>query len=315
MRSAFFYLNLNEHGFLYNWGIYGENRVHYTWSQESEAREGREDEEDEADKDRRKKKKQVKPKMLRECMKYLLLFAATLLLLIFSSCSRDSQNRISAAVPPFLPPLLSLLPNSLSKKVTSFTSSLSPRIVGIEGMVEDCTCAVEVEMKCPVIQFFYILSLQFVHECIGSLLHNLDQLCNTTFFKYFKVNYLKPCPFWDDPHVCEAIAPKDGEEGGSCGVQPCSENEIPPLWRERERERKDCEERERSEREKSKIEKEREGGGPEWIDRNERLWIVQDDEDGKEEGALSYINLKINPEKYTGYGFVLFILMLFFYIV
>ena len=36
----------------------------------------------------------------------------------------------------------------------------------------------------------------------------------------------------------------------------------------------------------------------EWIDRDEKLWINQDDNDH----LISYVDLHLNPEKYTGYG-------------
>lgn len=42
----------------------------------------------------------------------------------------------------------------------------------------------------------------------------------STFFRYFKVNYLKECPFWDERTLCGVDGP------GECGICECDENEV-----------------------------------------------------------------------------------------
>jgi len=49
----------------------------------------------------------------------------------------------------------------------------------------------------------------------------LNDLVNTTFFKYFLVNLEKPCPFWHEEGFCVM---KD------CAVCVCDENEVPSSW-------------------------------------------------------------------------------------
>lgn len=48
----------------------------------------------------------------------------------------------------------------------------------------------------------------------------------STYFRYFKVNYLKDCPFWVEHALCSADGP------GECGICECDENEVnyPCIW-------------------------------------------------------------------------------------
>jgi len=96
---------------------------------------------------------------------------------------------------------------------------------------------------------------------------------NTTFFRYFKVNYFKECPFWVENYLCSA----DG--GGDCHICECDENEIPEPWRQ------------------GKVEPTRSDMIHNWQEKDEDVWIIQDDT----EDTL-YVNLQLNPERFTGYG-------------
>jgi ERO1-like protein alpha len=78
-----------------------------------------------------------------------------------------------------------------------------------------------------------------------------------------------------------------------CGVSPCEENELPPSWRN-QKDKKDCEQRSRSKVDQTLPIKDK----PKWTDKQDKLWIIQDED----EEYLSYVNLKLNKEKYTGYG-------------
>jgi ERO1-like protein alpha len=105
----------------------------------------------------------------------------------------------------------------------------------------------------------------------------LNQLKKSTFFRTFKVNLHNECPFWQDSSQC---ALKGCEVCGECS------NEIPSVWKDPytapvafNRLGKDFHE---------------------WEDENECLWIVQDDISDRNK-PISYINLQLNPEGFTGY--------------
>jgi hypothetical protein len=42
----------------------------------------------------------------------------------------------------------------------------------------------------------------------------------TKFFKFFKVNFVRECPFWVEEYLCSLT------EGGGCGVCACEDNEV-----------------------------------------------------------------------------------------
>jgi ERO1-like protein alpha len=133
--------------------------------------------------------------------------------------------------------------------------------VTLKGVVDDCCCKAE---KVDSYNTAHITSV-------------LSKLTKTEFFKYFKVNYLKPCPFWAENYLCSMT------EGGGCGICECKEEEIPKPWVQT----------------------------PKEIDVNTKvdsnfikshndasdIWCDCDDD----EKNMVYINLLLNPERYTGY--------------
>ncbi|KAK1235593.1 endoplasmic oxidoreductin-1 [Marasmius sp. AFHP31] len=56
----------------------------------------------------------------------------------------------------------------------------------------------------------------------GDLFHNLHELVQTPFFKYFQVDLYRECPFWDDNGSCN---------NPGCAITTVDESEIPPRWR------------------------------------------------------------------------------------
>ncbi|KAL2304106.1 hypothetical protein Nmel_009398 [Mimus melanotis] len=72
----------------------------------------------------------------------------------------------------------------------------------VTGYLDDCTCDVE------TIDAFNNYKL----------FPRLNELLESDYFRYYKVNLQKPCPFWDDNSHCGMR---------DCAVQPCPSDEVP----------------------------------------------------------------------------------------
>jgi len=131
-----------------------------------------------------------------------------------------------------------------------------------EGQVEDCQCKVEV-----------------VNDVVPSLEHHLKQVVSHKFFSFFKVNIFKECSFWVENMLCGLT------EGGGCGVCICEEDEIPKPWKEEEKEFKE----DSVDVSLRGLEK--------WSDKEENFWT----NDRQDDPESMYINLQLNPERFTGY--------------
>ncbi|XP_071730079.1 endoplasmic reticulum oxidoreductin-1-like isoform X2 [Rutidosis leptorrhynchoides] len=142
------------------------------------------------------------------------------------------------------------------------------------GIVEDCCCDYE--------------TVDSVNEAV--LYPLLQQLVTTPFFRYFKVKLWCDCPFWPDDGMCRLR---------DCSVCECPENEFPEPFKRPSQNilAKDdlvCQE-----------------GKPEAaVDRTLdakafRGWAVVDNpwtnDDETDNGEMTYVNLQLNPERYTGY--------------
>ncbi|KAF4318592.1 hypothetical protein JM18_001990 [Phytophthora kernoviae] len=158
----------------------------------------------------------------------------------------------------------------------------------LTGSVRDSACDYETVDKA-------------VNEHFHPLLHELSRL---TFFRYFKVDLGKECPYWQDDGMCASI---------DCAVCECPSDEIPAPWSQldkqavRSRSREDSEEgkpcsEQTGESTLSKVERKNAVAGEsfnEWEEvSNANVWATQ----GESEEAMAYINLLENPERYTGYS-------------
>ncbi|KAL6076141.1 protein folding in endoplasmic reticulum, variant 2 [Balamuthia mandrillaris] len=131
----------------------------------------------------------------------------------------------------------------------------------VKGVVDDCCCEVETVNK----------QADQIHEQLAGLKAR-------TFFKYFKINLFRDCPFWAEEYLCSM-----SEEGGGCGVCACPDDEIPTPWRLEESQKLDT-------TVDTKL--------GEWEDEEDEVWTYQDHTDKDS----SYVNLELNPERYTGYS-------------
>ncbi|EQC39247.1 hypothetical protein SDRG_03452 [Saprolegnia diclina VS20] len=125
----------------------------------------------------------------------------------------------------------------------------------------------------------------------------LDELRTLSFFRYFKADLTKECPFWHSNNQC---ANRD------CSVCECAKEEIPAKWYAQDEAAKEAREREaqqpcddqRGEGELSKIDRANAAVGT-----NFNPWSTAAIEDDvPNEDAMIYVNLLENPERFTGYS-------------
>lgn len=166
----------------------------------------------------------------------------------------------------------------------------------LQGEVDDCSCKVE--------------TLDSLNN--NKIYPRLKSLLSRNYFRYFKVNLQKHCPFWSDDGRC---ALKD------CHVDVCDENEVPIKTKKedggpehekskyseqsnKQRGDKTLEESCAEERELSALDttisKEKMAEFETWKEHDESLpmFCEIDDEDSN---GMEYVDLLLNPERYTGY--------------
>ncbi|XP_048734876.1 ERO1-like protein beta isoform X2 [Ostrea edulis] len=165
----------------------------------------------------------------------------------------------------------------------------NPCFCKLQGEVDDCSCKVE---------NLDSLNNRKIYPILKSLLQR-------DYFRYFKVNLMKPCPFWSDDSRC---ALKD------CHVQSCSEDEVPEglkangngnskeinKYSEEAQKEHNCDQ----ERELSALDRTISAESLEafknWTrhdDRQETFCEIDDDDTPD----CQYVDLLLNPERYTGY--------------
>ncbi|PKU64309.1 endoplasmic reticulum oxidoreductin-1 [Dendrobium catenatum] len=141
------------------------------------------------------------------------------------------------------------------------------------GIVEDCACGYETVDS---------LNKEVLHPI-------LQELVATPFFRYFKVKLWCDCPFWPDDGMCRLR---------DCSVCECPDNEFPEPFKKPfaglSADDLICQE-----------------GKPEAVvdrtlDRKAfRGWVVIDNpwtnDDETDNAEMTYVNLQLNPERYTGY--------------
>ena len=135
--------------------------------------------------------------------------------------------------------------------------------IKLKGKIEDCCC-----------EFDYLK--QFNHQINPTLTEQVK----TSFFRLYKVNLEKTCPFWAQTKQCK--------DKNTCGICPCDEKDIPKLWKEEDE----------SIFKKSKVNAVDQKWSkfvepaPKKID-----WVVGEDIDEDSD----YVDLTKNDESYTGY--------------
>ncbi|KAL1567268.1 Endoplasmic reticulum oxidoreductin-1 [Salvia divinorum] len=143
------------------------------------------------------------------------------------------------------------------------------------GMVEDCCCDYE--------------TVDSLNE--GVLHPLLQDLVRTPFFRYFKVKLWCDCPFWPDDGMCKLR---------DCSVCECPENEFPepfkrPIQYGLSSDDLKCQEGKPQAAVDRTLDSKAFRG---WIE-VDNPWTLDDETDNSE---MTYVNLQLNPERYTGYS-------------
>ncbi|KAL5974990.1 Endoplasmic reticulum oxidoreductin-1 [Asimina triloba] len=140
------------------------------------------------------------------------------------------------------------------------------------GIVEDCCCDYE--------------TVDTINEAV---LHPiLQELVTTPFFRYFKVKLWCDCPFWPDDGMCRLR---------DCSVCECPENEFPESFKKSHGLPSDdliCQEGKPEAAVDRTLDSKAFRG---WVE-IDNPWTNDDETDNAE---MTYVNLQLNPERYTGY--------------
>ncbi|XP_040899374.1 ERO1-like protein alpha [Toxotes jaculatrix] len=154
----------------------------------------------------------------------------------------------------------------------------------VTGDLDDCTCDVETVDGFNNDQLF----------------PKLQTLLESDYFRFYKVNLNKPCPFWTVNSHCGLR---------DCAVQPCSPNEVPEGLRSSSHNKYSAEANEQLD----ECEKVQHLGAVDVSlsdETREALlsWSKHDDEaerfcvvDDEESPDSQYVDLLLNPERFTGY--------------
>ncbi|KAI3466838.1 hypothetical protein Pfo_023501 [Paulownia fortunei] len=142
------------------------------------------------------------------------------------------------------------------------------------GIVEDCCCDYETVDR---------INVEVLHPL-------LQQIVKYPFFRYFKVKLWCDCPFWPDDGMCRLR---------DCSVCECPENEFPETFRKPSgnglsSDNLVCQEGKPEAAVDRTIDAKAFKG---WME-VDNPWTNDDETDNDE---MTYVNLQLNPERYTGY--------------
>ncbi|XP_068821706.1 ERO1-like protein alpha isoform X11 [Capricornis sumatraensis] len=153
----------------------------------------------------------------------------------------------------------------------------------VSGYLDDCTCDVETIDKFNNYRLF----------------PRLQKLLESDYFRYYKVNLKRPCPFWNDISQC-------GRR--DCAVKPCHSDEVPDgiksasykYSEEANNLIEECEQAERLGAVDESLSEETQKAVLQWTkhdDSSDNFCEVDDIQSPDAE----YVDLLLNPERYTGY--------------
>ncbi|XP_038721428.1 endoplasmic reticulum oxidoreductin-1-like isoform X1 [Tripterygium wilfordii] len=142
------------------------------------------------------------------------------------------------------------------------------------GMVEDCCCDYET-----------------VNRINEEALHPLlQELVRTPFFRYFKVKLWCDCPFWPDDGMCRLR---------DCSVCECPENEFPESFKKPAHHGLPSDDLVCQEgNPKGAVDRTLDSRAFKGWTETDNPWTNDDETDNAE---MTYVNLQLNPERYTGY--------------
>eukprot|EP00062_Callorhinchus_milii_P004208 gi/632942337/ref/XP_007886358.1/ PREDICTED: ERO1-like protein alpha isoform X2 [Callorhinchus milii] len=156
----------------------------------------------------------------------------------------------------------------------------------VTGYLNDCTCDVET-----------------IHDFNNNkIFPKLEELLNSDYFRYYKVNLKKPCPFWSDKSHCGLR---------DCAVKACEPDEVPAGIRSASfkyteeanvvsKDERECEKTEKLGAVNNSLSEETKQAMLDWTrhDDSSDNFCEADDEYSPD---AEYVDLLLNPERYTGY--------------
>jgi ERO1-like protein alpha len=143
------------------------------------------------------------------------------------------------------------------------------RSAEFQGVVEDCCCDYET---------VDLLNKEVLNPV-------LQELVKKPFFRYYKVKLWCDCPFWPDDGMCQLR---------DCSVCECPDNEFPAAFKVWSSDHTVCQEGKPEGTVDRTVDSKAFQG---WTD-TDNPWTVDDETDPAD---LTYVNLLLNPERYTGY--------------
>ncbi|XP_019581263.1 ERO1-like protein alpha isoform X1 [Rhinolophus sinicus] len=153
----------------------------------------------------------------------------------------------------------------------------------VSGYLDDCTCDVETIDKFNNYRLF----------------PRLQKLLESDYFRYYKVNLKRPCPFWNDINQC-------GRR--DCAVKPCQFDEVPDgiksasykYSEEANNLIEECEQAERLGAVDESLSEETQKAVLQWTKHDDSSDNFCEADDIQSPDA-EYVDLLLNPERYTGY--------------
>nr|XP_010587197.1 ERO1-like protein alpha [Loxodonta africana] len=153
----------------------------------------------------------------------------------------------------------------------------------VSGYLDDCTCDVETIDRFNNYKLF----------------PRLQKLLESDYFRYYKVNLKRPCPFWNDISQC-------GRR--DCAVKPCQSDEVPDgiksasykYSEEANNLIEECEQAERLGAVDESLSEETQKAVLQWTKHDDSSDNFCEADDIQSPDA-EYVDLLLNPERYTGY--------------
>uniref|UniRef100_A0A1D5QIC4 ERO1-like protein alpha n=4 Tax=Catarrhini TaxID=9526 RepID=A0A1D5QIC4_MACMU len=153
----------------------------------------------------------------------------------------------------------------------------------VSGYLDDCTCDVETIDRFNNYRLF----------------PRLQKLLESDYFRYYKVNLKRPCPFWNDISQC-------GRR--DCAVKPCQSDEVPDgiksasykYSEEANNLIEECEQAERLGAVDESLSEETQKAVLQWTKHDDSSDNFCEADDIQSPDA-EYVDLLLNPERYTGY--------------
>uniref|UniRef100_A0A8C8RMA1 ERO1-like protein alpha n=1 Tax=Pelusios castaneus TaxID=367368 RepID=A0A8C8RMA1_9SAUR len=153
----------------------------------------------------------------------------------------------------------------------------------VTGYLDDCTCDVE--------------TIDTFNN--NKLFPKLNKLLESDYFRHYKVNLKKPCPFWNDSSHCGIR---------DCAVKPCPFNEVPggiesasyKYSEEASSHVGECEEAKRLGAVDESLSEETQRDMLRWTQHEDSSDSFCEADDIQSPDA-EYVDLLLNPERYTGY--------------